>query len=423
MSVTTHRTRRRRRPASRSRRRQYLVVGIVTLLAGLGMMYIGYTAPNGLPWQSSYRLYAHLRNATNLVDHDEVKIAGRLVGQVLSPAGSRHGYATVELVLDSSIAPLRAGTTLRVRPRSVIGVPYVQIYPSATGRPLPSGSVISARDTSAAVPLTDAFNIFRAPQRGALATVIGQLGEGFAARGPDVNLSLQFAPGFLTGLEQVSGAVNARVGAAAKFIAGSAGAVAAANPVRTQIADGFHPEAAALTPFSTAAPAVRQTLSEAPGTLDAAAGELPPTIRMLGALGHFAAAVRTTLAPAPAALSQTKAMLTDATPGLREAIRTLHVLRAGVPPTVELLNTIHPVLPLARAALTHATPIVRTLAGYECDLGRFWSQWASATAWGDSAGQFLRLSVVTPNLEQFQGGFSGTPIEKGFGENPYPGAC
>ena len=46
----------------------------------------------------------------------------------------------VDLLLDPALRPLRSDTRLRVRPRSPIGVRFVELSPGTHGRPLAEGA-------------------------------------------------------------------------------------------------------------------------------------------------------------------------------------------------------------------------------------------------------------------------------------------
>ena len=81
----------------------------------------------------TYDLKANLPNAAQLVRGYEVRIGGARVGQVskIEPRRRADGstYAQITMKLDKEIEPLQADTTLLVRPRSAIGLKYVELRP------------------------------------------------------------------------------------------------------------------------------------------------------------------------------------------------------------------------------------------------------------------------------------------------------
>jgi ABC-type transporter Mla subunit MlaD len=411
-----------RRPVSHSNRRMLIVLGILTCLAGLVALWIGVNAPNQVPGRSYYTLHAYFRGADNLVVHDQVRLGGEDIGQVLNPR-IVNGLAEVDLQLNPSVAPLHAGTTLRIRPRSLVGVQFVEVHATPAGPALANGATIPVSHTSAAVTYDRVFNILDAPRRLEAQTLVQMLGGGIAGRGGDLNETLQEAPGYFQDAGGVAAAINSRPGAAAGFVGSTAAAMNAIAPVRSAMASGFSPEAQAMQPFIDHSADVQSTLTTAPSTLNAAATQLPAVQGLLSQVDGMAVAAHVTLAPAPATLQQTNAMLTESHPGLKAAVGTLQRLDSAVSPTLNLLGSIAPVLPELNNELTSGKGILIVLDPRGCDLKNFWYNWAESTAFGDAGGEFLRLGVVHPSLEQLQSGFQANPIRAGFGTNPYPAPC
>ena len=58
------------------------VIGVAIVVAAAVVMYISYTAQNGLPWASSYSIQIAVPDAGKLIKTTDVKVGGRL-GQVL----------------------------------------------------------------------------------------------------------------------------------------------------------------------------------------------------------------------------------------------------------------------------------------------------------------------------------------------------
>ena len=125
-----------------------MLVGAVTVLVTIVAVFLSYNANSGLPFVPTYDLKANLPNAAQLVKGFEVRIGGARVG-VISRDRPRSGatdgstYAQVTMKLDKEIEPLPAGSTLLVRPRSAVGLKYIQLTPEAEGGPdLKPGSTI-----------------------------------------------------------------------------------------------------------------------------------------------------------------------------------------------------------------------------------------------------------------------------------------
>lgn len=401
-------------------RRSLQLVGLSSIVIAVVLIYIGITAPNGTPGRGYYTLRAEFSRADNLVSHYQVRVGGRLIGQVLDPR-IENGKAIVDMQLYKDVGPLLSDTTVRVRPRSAIGLRFVDLTPGTKGTPLGEGALIRAKQTSASLPLDTALGIFDEKRRAKVKVLLSKLGAGFAGRGEDLNTAIESGAPFLDSTASTLGAVNDRRGALAGFIAGNAGTVAAADPVRRDIAEMFEPSAQALRPFAEKADALRETLEAAPPALDTLSRELPPTRRLLAQTERFARAATPTLALSPRAFASTSALLKDGREPLKDLEDTLQLAERAVDPTLGLLRIVRPVLPSLDSTLKGALPTLDELAPRGCDIKAAYFQWAEATAWGDADGQYARLNATQYNATQIQG--LAPKVTPGVGDNPYPAPC
>lgn len=431
MSVQTPKPRRRlrlplrERPASHVPGRPFMVaVGLLGIGALLLMFWIGYNAPNNIPFQSTYNLHAYFNDADNLSPHGQVRLAGRLVGQILHPR-VEHGLAEVDLQLYPSVEPLLSDTTLVVRPRSPIGVRYIQLIPGTHGRPLKDGASIPASNTSTVTDLDTVLDTLDTPRRAEAQTVLNQLGAGAVGRGLGLNDTIGRAPSFLRDLQSVSAAVNATNGGPQRLIAGSQAAAAAADPVRGTIASGWEPEAQAMQPFYTHGAGLRAALDAAPPTLAEVHSGLAQTDPLLTQVTGFAAELQPTLRNAPANLTQASRLLRVALPGLRQASLTLDLAQRATGPTLTLLSRLSPVLPTINAAMSYSTPMVDAVAPRECDYAMFARNWASMLGFGDASNDGLgSLDMLRFNLQGdeesiMMAGQKGPAVNS----QPYPAPC
>src|SRR3954469_13014076 len=110
-----------------------VLVGAVTVMIVLIAVYISYGANQGLPFVPTYDLEAQLPSGAKLVPGNEVRLGGFRVGVVndLVPVtaterGRTRSVALVKLKLDKSLEHLPRDTRIRVRPRSALGLKYVE---------------------------------------------------------------------------------------------------------------------------------------------------------------------------------------------------------------------------------------------------------------------------------------------------------
>jgi ABC-type transporter Mla subunit MlaD len=422
MKLPTPRFAASRRPASRTRGRTFLAtLGAAGVLCAIALLYIGYHSPKSIPGRSYYMLHAQFDNADNLTSSYQVRIGGRLVGQVLNPR-VRDGKALVDLQLDPKIKPLLSDTKLRVRPRSPVGVRFVELTPGTKGTPRGADATIPARQTSAAVQIDEALDTLDADHRRKTQMLLNELGKGFLSRGEDLNDAIGAAPATLRNLDAVAGTINARRGAVEGFVTGTESAAAAADPVRDAIGKGFEPEAQALKPFSEQGDAVRSLLDVAPRDLDSIRAGLARTDPLLTQLERFATYARPMLASARGTFSQTSSLLAEAPPGLTAADKTLRLLQRAVKPTLQLTSTLQPVLPIIDDTLQSSLPILGQLAPRDCDLRRFFDNWTDTLAFGDGYSNVLRFNVEG-SAETLQGYTDKTAKLPGMFTSPYPAPC
>ena len=141
-----------------------VIVGAVTVLVVIVAVFLAYNANNGLPFVSTYDLKARVPNANALVKGNEVRIGGSRVGVVreVSPVELADGRfaAELDIRLDKSAEPIPANSTMIIRPKSPLGLKYLQIVPgdssrglepgkrSRSGRPGPNRSTSTSSSTS-----------------------------------------------------------------------------------------------------------------------------------------------------------------------------------------------------------------------------------------------------------------------------------
>ncbi len=186
-----------------------VLVGAVTLLVTIVAVFLSYNANSGLPFVPTYDLKANLPNASQLVEGFEVRIGGARVGFIskIEPKKRQDGstYAQVTMKLDKEIEPIPADSTLLVRPRSAIGLKYIELTPGEGRAGLKAGATIPVRQARPeVVELDDLFNMFDDKARRGAQNSLDGYGGGLAGRGRDINVAIeQFVP-LLRDLEPVA---------------------------------------------------------------------------------------------------------------------------------------------------------------------------------------------------------------------------
>ena len=129
-----------------------VLIGAVTVLIAIIAVFIAYNANSGLPFVPTYDVKAQLPSGAKLVKGNEVRVGGFRVGvvddiepDVVVVEGERRSIAVAELKLDKTIEPLPEDSELRVRPRSALGLKYIELSPGTSRKSYARGRHDPAR--------------------------------------------------------------------------------------------------------------------------------------------------------------------------------------------------------------------------------------------------------------------------------------
>ena len=110
-----------------------VLIGAATTLVVIVAVFLAYNANSGLPFVPTYELKAEVPNAANLVKGNDVRIGGTRVGvgDATSRPVTRQGRLghrrSSTLKLETTVKPLPVDSTVLIRPRSALGLKYVEI--------------------------------------------------------------------------------------------------------------------------------------------------------------------------------------------------------------------------------------------------------------------------------------------------------
>ena len=424
-----------------------VLVGAVTVLVTIVAVFLAYNANSGLPFVPTYDLKADLPNAAQLVKGFEVRIGGARVGFISKiepkkrPDGS--AYAQVTMKLDKEIEPVPADSTLLVRPRSSLGLKYIELTPGEGRAGLPAGSTIPVRQARPpVVELDDLFSMFDDKTRVGSRNALDGFGGGFAGRGQDVNTAIAAFVPLVTDLEPVARNLSDPDTRLNRFFASLARAAAEAAPVAEEQASLFVNLDTSFTALaSIARPFLQETISESPASEQVAITQFPkqrPFIRNntaffrelrpgVAVLPHAAPIVADAFEAGTEVLPKTIQMNEDLAdvfealadfsndPNVRTGVRQLTRLSSSLRPTLHFLKP-------TQTTCNYATIFLRNVA--------------SLLSEGDANGNYQRFLVVSAPTDPLtfelgpnnEGGPSDAPAN-GPGRhnhlhvNPYPNAA
>jgi len=316
-----------------------VLVGAVTVLVVIVAVFLAYNANNGLPFVSTYNLKARVPNADALVKANEVRIGGARVGVVKSvvPVQLKNGGVEAELTLslDKSAEPIPNDSTILVRPKSPLGLKYLQITPGTSKVGFKAGETIPVRyATPEPGDIDKFFDMFNAPTRKAIQRNLAGFGDALAGRGPQLNEAI----GALRGLVEQGEPAAANLAAPSTNFAGFFEALEALSatvaPVAQQQASMFRVLDQTFTAFAhVSRPYITETIEKGPPTLETVNAGLPRINPFL----HDTARFFTALRPGAKALAETSPVIAESLHAGVPALNASPVLNNQLLPTAEAL--------------------------------------------------------------------------------------
>jgi len=403
-----------------------IAVGSAVILVLVGAVLIGVRAPDTIPGRSYYTVTAGLKDANTLAGHSDVRIGGARVGQTLEPR-FEGGRPVIDLQLDAKVRPILTDAEVRIRPKSAIGQPYVDLSPGTTGDAVPDGGRLSAERSRTAVPLDRVLATFDPPTRRRFQTALRELGAGVAGRGRGGGESLENGPAMLRDTAAVTRRLAAEPDAVRGFVRNGAEVADAFAEVRTQAADLLRPAARTMEAIATERAALARTLDAAPGTLEHVTSGLTRATPAVDELGRLARAATPALRLAPDALREASGLLRAAPASVPQVDRTLRLARNAVPPTLALLRSARATAPWLDGFMKGAEPTVDELAPRRCDIVRLARNWENMFAFGEpgqQGGTSLHLTITADGADSLGG---TTPLSSApnlpLPRSLYPGPC
>jgi virulence factor Mce-like protein len=376
-----------------------LVVLVAVLLA--------YQANQGLPFVPTFELKVDTPNAARLVVGNEVREGGFRVGQVakIDPIPGRTNGAQLTLRLDKSAAPVPRDSTVRIRPRSALGLKYVELVRGKSDSALAEGSTIATRANAVGPELDDFFSIFDEPTRENIDRNLDYFGSALAGRGGAINRTLGATPQLLGDLPPVMRTLADPDTRLVRLLDETADVTRVLAPLSDTLARGFTGMADTFEALSRDPGALRETIARTPGTLQEGIESLPPTRPFLVRLADISDEVRGTARELRASLPAVNRALRAGTPVLRRTPQFTEDLRG----TLRALRSFakSPTTDITIAGLTDTmrtlNPTLRYLGPHVTVCNYFTYMWtflADHISDEDATGTIQRVQVKLAPIEQ-----------------------
>jgi ABC-type transporter Mla subunit MlaD len=414
-----------------------VLIGAATVLVVLVAVFLAYNANRGLPFVPTYKLEAELPSAANLVVGNDVRIGGARVGFVDAIKAKRlddgSSIAVVSLTLERDVAPLPRDSTLIVRPRSALGLKYVEITRGTDRAGFDDGATIPlAAATPTPVEFDEILNMFDEPTRVAAGENTIGFGDALAGRGESINTAIGAFRPLLRDIVPVARNLAAPDTNLRRFFDELDDAARIVAPVaETQAALFANLDTTFGALREVARPFIQDSISGGPAALEAGIRSFPiqrPFLRNTEALFRE-------LQPGIRALRGSAPTLADA---FEEGTRTLRRSPPFNRRLASLLDTLQEFAddPLVPRGLRSTTTAVKTLdptlaflapAQTQCNyITLFFNNISSLLSLGDRNGTWQRFIIIAtpqgPNNEgsPSSGPANGPTVDNHLHTNPYP---
>ena len=316
-----------------------VLVGAVTVLVVIVAVFLAYNANNGLPFVSTYNLEAEVPNADALVKGNEVRIGGVRVGIVKSVVPVQHAdghlAAKLSLSLDKNVEPLPVDSTITIRPKSALGLKYLQVTPGSSSRGFVAGETIPVRAARPEpVDIDQFFDMFDERTRVAIRHNLAGFGNALAGRGPQLNEAIGSLRRLVVSGQPVLRTIVAPSTNFGGFWRALEDLSATVAPVAETQASLFVALDRTFAAFARVSrPFIQETISKSPSTLDAANADLPVLRPFLHDSQRFFAALK----PGAHALAETSPTIAAALHAGVPVLNATPILNAQLVPTADAL--------------------------------------------------------------------------------------
>jgi phospholipid/cholesterol/gamma-HCH transport system substrate-binding protein len=352
-----------------------VLIGAVTVLIAIVAVFISYSANQGLPFVPTYKLNAEIPNGAKLVVGNEVRAGGFRVGVVNKITvvrrtihGRERSVALLELKLDKTIEPLSVDTRVGVRPRSALGLKYVELVPGHLRRTFQTGDTLPLRNASPTAPeLEDVLSTFAPRTRSDAQKSLVGFGDAFAGRGNDINTTIRELRPFLKHLTPVMRNLSDPKSELRNLVPALAATAAEVAPVAEVQAQLFGDLADTLAAIDRDPRALQDTIAETPPTLLAATDSFRVQTPFLARFADVSRRLGPGAAELRRALPLINGALAAGVPAFRETPELgdrIDQLLSALATLSENPNTLLSLRDLRRA-LQVTTPAIQQIAPYQ----------------------------------------------------------
>ena len=348
-----------------------VLVGAVTTLIVIVSVFLAYNANKGLPFVPTYDVSAQVPGGANLVEGNEVRVGGFRVGIVdkirtrfrkTPPDGKLRAVAVLDLKLDKKVEPIATDSQILVRPRSALGLKYVEIIPGKAKGEFKPGSTIPLENSGNPVEFDDLLNTFDESTRQYQQDALTGFGDAFSGRGSDLNEAIASLSPFFDALTPVMDNLNDPGTGLKDFFKEIGETAAEVRPVAGLQGELFGLMADTFDAITRDPDAFRATIERSPETMDAAIRSFPVQRSFITQFADLSRRLRPTGRILPTALPRLNSALRVGTQVLPQTVALNEELGDTYDALVDLVE--QPTTLLALKDLDTTTAVVAPLLEY-----------------------------------------------------------
>jgi virulence factor Mce-like protein len=356
-----------------------VLVGAVTVLVSIIAVFIAYNANKGLPFVPTYDLKAELPSGGKLVKGNEVRMGGFRVGviETIKPKqkevdGRTRTIALVNLKLDKTVEPLPIDTKFRTRPRSALGLKYLEATTGSSKKTFTTGDTIPLRNASEPREFEDLYALFDRRTRPRIQQATEGFGDAFAGRGASLNRAIESLNPLFRYLTPVMENLSDPDTELDQFFLQIGRASAQAAPVARTQAVLFTNMADTFAAISANPRALQATIEKSPPTMDTAIRSFRVQRPFLADFADLSRRLRPAARQLPRSLPKLNRALRVGTPVLPRTVTLNRRLEGAFdaldelfenPSTLLTLRDLRTTLSVARPALEYIAPF-QTVCNY-----------------------------------------------------------
>ncbi len=255
------------------------LVGAVTVLVTVIAVFLAYNANNGLPFAPSLDVRVRAENSAALTKGSEVREGGLRIGFVKTirtvrlPSGK--AGAEMAVTVDGSAGDLPVDTSFTIRPRSPLGLKYLEMVRGSSDRAVADGHVFGEDQTAIPVQIDDFARMFDPETRSAMQHNIQGFGNALAGRGRALNSALGELPRLFGHVAPVTRNLSDRRTRLGRLFRELRDAARVVAPVAETQADLFTRTAITFEALSSDTNALKETISRSHPAFQAGIDSFP----------------------------------------------------------------------------------------------------------------------------------------------------